>query len=133
MILDLFNAPDEILKTNRSHEEANTLFVFLDEWGDENYVFTINGIDRKIKSGSYYRYDILVGKQVEISEGGLMSGSEIYRWKDKRPPIFFTLTDFGLPIAHNEPVYIARYFNTKRLNRIDRNLGELLIVLLKST
>jgi len=61
----------------------------LDEWGDENYVFTINGIDRKIKSGSYYRYDILVGKQVEISEGGLMSGSEIYRWKDKRPPIFF--------------------------------------------
>jgi len=28
MILDLFNAPDEILKTNRSHEEANTLFVF---------------------------------------------------------------------------------------------------------
>jgi len=131
LVLDVFNAAREILKTNRSYEEVNTLFVFLDEVGDEEYVFVINEIDRKIKSGAYYRYDIPEGRQVDISEGGLMSGTQTFRWKEKQPTIFFTLTDFGLPPHHNEPVYIARYFNTKRLNQIDRNLGKLLITLLK--
>ena len=130
LTLDIYRTHDSILEINSTGRSKNIFYIFLDDNDPgDSYTFTINDIDREIESGTYYRYEVKKGQKVEIGSGGLLGASGNYKWKENNPSVFITLTDFGLPPDHNEPEYLARYFNTKRLNTIDPNLGLLLVEL----
>lgn len=132
LTLDVYRAHDSIFSINSANFEKNKIFVFLDDSdSDETYSFKINSIDRKIKSSTYYKYDIKVGVDVEIDAGGFFGATINYKWKEYRNPVFLSLTGFALNVDHAEPDYMARYLNTKRLTPIDKNLGQLLVILFK--
>ena len=132
LTLDVYSGTDQVLKNNSSYEEKNTIFVFLDDKNSaENYTFNINEIERKITSGTYYRYQIREKQNISIDAGGFFDPQFKFRWKEGKAPLFFTLTDFGLDKDAKDYDYAGKYFNTKRLNPIGKNVGQLLVALIK--
>jgi hypothetical protein len=129
--LDIFKASDSTLN-NKSTLEKNVIYVFLNDFTEnENYIFTINDNESEIKSGMYCRYQLNPGESATLDPGGLLSASFTFKWKKDNQSTFITLTDFGQEDPSKDYDYSGRYFNTKRINRVDRNLGYLLAELMK--
>lgn len=132
LILDIYSCRNSVLEANRASHLKSTAILFLDDLNsDEVYEFYTNEIERKICSGTFFRYNIKTGVDLVIAQSGLFGSTIKYKWKENRPAIFITFTDFGLENKDNESDYFGMYFNTKRINRIDNDLGHLLILLLK--
>jgi hypothetical protein len=131
LILDVYYCSDSLLEKNRSSHFKNSVILFLDDLNsDEIYEFYINEIERKIKSGTYFRYNIKSGTDFVLTQSGWFGSTYKYRWKENRHAIFISFTDYGLEGKENETDYLGMYFNTKRINTIDSDLGYLLTVLL---
>lgn len=131
LLLDIYFCGDSVLQANRANHLKNSAILFLDDFNsDEVYEFYINEIKRKVNSGTYFRYNIKTGADLLIAQSGLIGSTIKYKWIENRPAIFITFTDFGLENKDNESDYLGMYFNTKRINRIDSDLGYLLTLLL---
>jgi hypothetical protein len=129
--LDIFKATDSTLN-DKSTREKNVIYVFLNDFTEnESYTFTINENEREIKSGMYCRYQLKPDESAIIDPGGLLSMNFTFKWKKDNSSSFITLTDFGQEDPSKDYDYSGRYFNTKRLNRLERSLGLLLIEVMK--
>jgi hypothetical protein len=130
--LDVFKANDSTLNSSKSTRERNVVYVFLNDFAEnESYTFIINDNNKEIKSGTYYRYQLKQGESAIVDPGGLLSSSFAIKWKKDNPSSFITLTDFGQEDPSKDYDYSGRYFNTKRINRTEPSLGWLLIELMK--
>jgi hypothetical protein len=133
LTLDLYKANDSLLNAEKANRKKNTIFVFLNDFFEnETYTFSISDVDKEIKSSTYVRYELKPKEVAAIETGGLLSASFTFKWKAENPSTFLTLTDFGQEKASDDYDYSGRYFNTKRINGVESSLGWLLVSIFKS-
>lgn len=134
LILDVYYGSDSTLNLNFSNHIKNTIYIFCDDQEhDETYTFSINDIEKKIKTKTYYQHTIAKDQTVEISQGRFLSTSSTIKWKKNKSAIFRSLSNFGLAPDKSSPDYMNSVFNTQTLNIIEEDLGYLLVSLLKGS
>lgn len=133
LILDTYFGVDSLLDLNFDNHEKNMFFIFGDEKidGTDTYSFKIDGVKKKIKSGTYYKQELKEGKEVKINKGGITGMTIWLNWKPKRQSAFFNFTGFGLGGGSVPVGVVGASFNTGRISNIDGNLGSLLTQILK--
>ena len=93
LTVQLYKASDSLLLINKSLRKKNLIFIFLNDFMEnEKHTFSINSIDKEIKSGTYYQYSLKVNKTAEVYPGSLL-GSSFYFTRKKETPSIFHYTD----------------------------------------
>jgi hypothetical protein len=132
LILDVYYGSDSALNINFSNHIKNTIYIFCDDQEqDETYPFSINEIEKEIKTRSYYQHTIAKDRIAKVSQGRFLSTSFPLKWKKNKLATFFSLSNYGLPPDKRSPDYMNSVFNTQTLNVVESDLGYLLVSLLK--
>ncbi len=131
LILDTYYGIDSVLDLNFKNHNKNAVYIFGDsEKSDKIYSFKIDNVKKEIKGGSFYKYQNKEGQKVKINKGGFSGATIWIKWEENKPPIFLTLTGFGLGGAPVPDGQIGMSFNTGRINYVDGDFGLLLVALL---
>ncbi len=131
LTLDVYFSPDSALTRHRNARIKNTCFIFLDDFGtDEVYKFQINDKPEEIRSGYFLRKPMPPGRIFSLKQNEFLGSSLAFRASRNQSARFYTFTDFGLEDKARDPDYLGQFFNTKRVNPIDKNLGYLLVLLM---
>jgi hypothetical protein len=132
LVLDCYVLDESTIRKNISNREKNVVYIFGGEREDNNLTsFKINGEEKNIKSGTYYKLMLTPNEKIKISKGGIAGASiELYGEKNK-DPIFLTLSGLGLASLDKQPAN-GIGFTSGSINKISNNsLGLLLTKLLK--
>ena len=131
LIVDAYYANAAALDINMQQAEKGVIYIFGDaEKSNKTYTFKINGDKKEFKGGSYYKHVMKPGEEVKINKGGITGATIWFTWKENRPPVFLTLSGFGLGGAMPQGV-VGASFNTGRINYVTGGLGPLLLEVLK--
>ncbi len=134
LTLDVYYGNDSILEINGSNHVKNTIYVFGDDKAsDERFNFYIDNMEKEIGSGAYYQYSIKKDKTIQLSQGRFLANTMNFKWAKDKPSYFLSLTKFGLAPNKESTEYLSKFFNTQTLNFIDKDLGHLLIHILKKS
>jgi hypothetical protein len=134
LVLDIYYGSDSILNINSANHIKNTIYIFCDDQEhDKTYTFSINDIQKEIKTKSFYQHTIAKDQVVEVSQGRFFGPSFPIHWKKNKSATFLSLSNFGLAPDKSSPDYMNRVFNTQTLNLIESDLGYLLASLLKQS
>lgn len=130
LVMNMYFASDSVLNLHRKLQEKNVVYIFGDtEKSDKLQSFKIDDVKKEIKGGTYYRHQNAQGQEVKINKGGFTGATVWIKWKENKAATFLTLTGFGLSDA---PVgQMGASIHTGRMNYLDENLGQLLVLLLK--
>lgn len=132
LILDCYVTDESTVKQNIENREKNVVYIFGGEReGDNSTSFKINGEEKDVKSGTYYKLILNPSETIKISKGGITGASVVLHWEKDKEPIFLSLSGLGLAALNRQPANgIA--FTSGSINRINNNsLGLLLTRLLK--
>jgi len=132
LILDCYVSQDSTIKQNKENREKNVIYIFGGEREDDNSIsFKINGEEKQIKSGTYYKVILNPNEPITISKGGITGASAVLNWEKDKEPIFYSLSGLGLASLNNQPTF-GLAFTSGSINKISNNsLGLLLTKLLK--
>ncbi|MBL7901496.1 MAG: hypothetical protein JNK73_05825 [Bacteroidia bacterium] len=130
LVMNMYFVSDSVLNLHRMLQEKNVVYIFGDtEKSDKLQSFKIDDVKKEIKGGTYYRHQNAQGQEVKINKGGFTGATVWIKWKENKAATFLTLTGFGLSDA---PVgQMGASIHTGRMNYLDENLGQLLVLLLK--
>ncbi len=137
LILDTYFATDSILEANKAYHPKNVFFIFGDDNPDNvgSYSFKINGEEKTISSGTYYRQEINEREEVKINKGGIIGATVELYWMPDKDAVYISQSGPGAggvsPPMGNGGFGIS--VHTGRLNPMESNLGRLLVELLKES
>src|SRR4030095_1115092 len=104
LILDSYFATDSLLALNSSNHEDNIVFLFGEE--KENgkaIVYTINGVIKEIKGGTFHKIELREGEEIRINKGGSTGAIIALNWQPDKKPVFYSLSGFGINMTE-QPV-----------------------------
>ena len=134
LTLDVYRANDSIINLNFENHAKNVVYIFGDERKTKDkYTFKIDNVKKEFTAGTYFRYENKVGQEVKINKGGLTGMTIWIKWKENKPSSFLTLTGLGLGGGQVPYGTVGVAFNTGRINRVDGNLGHLLIQVMEKS
>ena len=137
LVLDTYFASDSILEANLASRAKNVCFIFGDDNPDKErlHTFKINGEEKAIISGTYYRQEIKEREEIRINKGGFTGATVKLKWMPDMNAVYLSQSGPGIggisPPMGNVGVGIS--VNTGRLNYMESNLGRLLIELLEES
>ena len=131
LTLDTYFATYGRIIENAKNHPMNTVYIFGNpDKSGKDVSFRLNNKKMEVKGGTYYKYEIPQEKEAKISKGGLTGATLWITWKENKPASFLTLTGFGLGNVQPPVGQVGISFGTGRINRMDENMGYLLISLL---
>ncbi|MFZ4260453.1 hypothetical protein ACFRAE_00300 [Sphingobacterium sp. HJSM2_6] len=127
--INLYQLSEEDLKSNEGLYPHNMVYMIGELTNDqEGKNFRFNEVKVNLKPMSYIAYQNEVGKEATVGVGGLLGAKTWIRGKEGRPPIFYSLSGFGVGPGIATPISLS--FNTGRLNPVLQNFGQFLLLLL---
>ena len=132
LVLDSYFASDSLLKINTRNHEKNVVFLFGKEREDEKTItFDLNGEEKEIKAGTFYKIFLKEGENIKVSKGGFAGSVMLLIGERDSQPCFYALSGFGLADMSQQSSNSIS-FNTGGISRIGNiSLGLLLTQLLK--
>lgn len=136
LTLDTYFASDSILVINDDSHPRNTVFIFCnDKNSKESHTFNLNKEKKTIKSGTYYKYKLKEGEEVKINKGGIFGATVWIKWEQNRQARFLSITGFSVADPRQPGPYptagASISFTTGSMAYIDKNMGRLLVEVLK--
>ncbi len=137
LVLDTYFATDSILGANIASRAKNVCFIFGDDNPDKErlHTFKINGEEKTIISGTYYRQEIKEREEIRINKGGFTGATMKLQWMPDKNAVYISQSGPGFggisPPMGNVGIGIS--VNTGSLNYMESNLGRLLIELLEES
>jgi hypothetical protein len=132
LVLDCYLLDESTINKNIENREKNVVYIFGKEREDDNSIsFKINGVEKEIKSGTFYKIILKPNEKIKISKGGITGASVVLNWEKNKEPIFLSLSGFGLASLDKQPAN-GIGFTSGSINKIINNsFGLLLTKLLK--
>lgn len=131
LTLETYASNESTIIQSNNLKDKNLIFIFSTERNTPNKrtTFKVNDEIQEISGGEYLSYKLNEGEEIKISKGGLTGAAAWFVWKEDKPSTYLSLTGFGVgPGAPAGTVGIS--FNTGRIYPMDKNLGELLTLIL---
>lgn len=144
LVLDTYFATDSILEANVASQAKNVCFIFGDDNPDKErlHSFKINGEEKVIPSGTYFRQEINEREEIKINKGGFTGASVKLYWMPDKDAVYISQSGPGVgaisPTVGNANFGVGSGIsgisvNTGRLYPMESNLGRLLIELLEES
>lgn len=144
LVLDTYFATDSILEANNSSHPKNVCFIFGDDNPDKErmHSFKINGEEKVIPSGTYFRQEINEREEIKINKGGFTGATVKLYWMPDKDAVYISQSGPGVgaisPTVGNANFGVGSGIsgisvNTGRLNPMESNLGRLLVELLEES
>jgi len=132
LILDCYFLDESTIKKNIENREKNVVYIFGREREDDNSTsFKINGVEKEIKSGTFYKIILKPNEKIKISKGGITGASVVLNWEKNKEPIFLSLSGFGLASLDKQPANGIGFTSGSIDRIINKSFGLLLTKLLK--
>jgi len=112
--------------------EDNVIYIFCDDkFNGKEHTFKINGEQKTIKSGTYYKCIIKENSEVVINKGGVTGGTLKVKWEIGNPARFISITGFTFMDIPRPSNAIGVGFSTGKIYQMTANFGLLLTQTLK--
>jgi hypothetical protein len=133
LVLDTYLASEKMLELNSAMHEDNVIYIFCDDkFSDRQFSFKINGEQKSIKSGTYYKYVMEVDSAVVINTGGLTGTTLKVDWEIGSDARYISITGPGFSDIPQQTNTLTVQLTTGKIHTISANLGSLLIRTLKT-
>lgn len=132
IIVKIFQVERNILANSLQFFPENKIYIFGNLNLSAKKARKIKVNDRKLFAEplKYIAYQNKVGLETTISVGGI-TGMKIWvKGKEKREPVFYSFSSFGIGAGTPNPNVIGGGINTGRIYRVDFNFGNLLLDIL---
>lgn len=133
LMLETYFSPESTIIQSNNLKEKNLVFIFSSERKTSNktMIFKVNDEQKELSGGKYLTYELSEGEKIKISKGGLTGATAWLTGKKDEQSTYLSLTGFGLGPSVPPPGTIGLSFNTGRIYPMDKNLGELLTLILE--
>lgn len=131
--VSLYFLSEEELTQNATVFAENMIYVLGHQDGSKKKGrgCRLNGTKIDLMPLSYVAVQNITGMETTLSVGGFMGAKVWIKGRDGRRPEFFTLEGFGVGGAAMMPGQIGVSFNTGRIEKVDPDLGQFLISMMR--
>jgi hypothetical protein len=131
LTLDTYYSCDSIISKCNETQEKNTVYFLSDNLnGNKSYTFSINNKKKKIKDGNFLKYKISEGETMKFSRNGM---SISLSWQQNSPAQFYTFKKGKIANGPQSYGSVSLYIDSGGFLKIEKNLGFLLIKILKES
>ena len=135
LVLDTYYWSESARVANFSNHEKNAIYIFAGETpGERIFSFKVNGEKKSIRQGTYYRIAGQPGDRIKVNTGGMTGTTAKFKMHKDKPSVYLTLHGFGVGgIDDFGGGGVGLAFNTGRFERLPKNLGMVLVHILKQS